>query len=315
MKLLFLRGTVARPTAAAQIQFTNISDHEDMWVQLAYKLSDEYGELLYDGSDKYFEVKHNTNFVERWVNAVNTYKLSFSPDVLFCRGGFAFQTKFAQRFNGKKIYYGAGARTVPPSGQPWDLVLVDTPKQEAVALSRGYNAKLFIKPAADNIFKPIAAPKRYDVAFVANLISGADKGHDRVLPIINQFRAVHVGLFKDKWIKQYPNITFKGFIARKYIPAVYAESRCAVVATRGKDSCPRVIPEALACGCPLVVGSTTKLWVDKYINGKTGVVCTIEDMAQTIRRVSAFANTGDIVNYYKDNLSLEVATKHIRSLL
>jgi len=32
------------------------------------------------------------------------------------------------------------------------------------------------------------------------------------------------------------------------------------------DSCPRVIPELLACGLPIVVLDKARFWKDKYIN-------------------------------------------------
>ena len=59
------------------------------------------------------------------------------------------------------------------------------------------------------------------------------------------------------------------------------------------DSCPRVIPEMLACGLPIIVLDGTRFWVDKYIEGvynsrypyASGELATKEHFWSTVKYV------------------------------
>lgn len=318
MKLLFLRGHVPSDRPASQITFDRLRDNDDVWTQLAAAMVSEgdYGEIFYEKGNRV--ARYRDNFVERWVPRIQHHRPSFDPDVLFVRGGFPYQLAEAKRQpNAFKLYYGAGERTVPNGGQPWDLVLTDTLAQCDKARARGYRAEMWIKPAAENVFHPskMAVPKKYDVIYVANWNPNAYKGHDFVLPQLQGCRALHVGVCRSRWRQRFPHIEFTGREPRRLFPGFYALSKVAVIMTRGKDSAPRVVPEALACNCPILMATSTKLWHAKYITPETGRLFDRDNfnmvLTDMLNRWESFSPR----RYYDANLSMACAVDHIRELI
>lgn len=317
MKLLFLRGQVPSDRPASQITFDSLDKCDDMWTQLAYALlgPKDYGELWYEKGQR--AVKYKPNFTERWVPRYAAARCTFKPDIVFSRGGFPYQLEEAIRHKEAfKIYYGAGARSVPKAGQPWDLVLTDTTKQYDVASHRGYRAWMLVKPAADNIFHPIdiGVKRKYDVIFVANYNVGANKGFNFLLPILNSsgLRVIHVGINRSGWRSRYANIDFVGWQSRRLLPSYYSMAKVAVVWTAGKDSCPRVVPEAMACGCPVLIGNKTRIWLSRYITETTGRVATGKGFIPTLHEMLAVRDSLHPREHYDKFLSLKVAAAHIR---
>ncbi len=315
MKLLFLRGQVPSDRPKEQIMFDRLADCDDMWSQLASEICrGGYGEIWYEKGSRV--TRYTNDFVERWVPRYRTSKISFSPNVVFARGGFPYMlaeaVKYADAF---KIHYGAGQRIVPKKGQPWDLVLVDTVEQLDRAQRNGYHAELFIKPAADNIFKPKKMQRKYDIIHVANFNPNANKGHRFLFRRLKSYKVLQVGTPRPRWEHKWPNVNFRGWMPRKSLPALYGMAKIAVVVTMGKDSCPRVISEALACDCPVLVNVTTQLWYDKYITPETGrITCKAtfeDDVAQMLKDWESF-NAGA---YYRRELSMSVAAARVRGLI
>lgn len=287
MNLLFLRGQLPCDRPHSQITFNTLNDNDDMWVQLANKLVEEsngYGELWYEKGQRV--VHYSDRFLERWVPRYAQTTCSFKPDIAFARGGFKIMWAEAQRHPlSFKIHYGAGIRVVPKASNLWDLVLADTPKQLKACIQNGYKTKLWAKPAAENIFKPLEKNIKYDFIYVANWNPYADKGHRLLLPELNKYKTLHVGINREGWKRKFSNITFTGWIPRKEIPKLYAQAKVAVISTKGKDSCPRVIPEALACDTPILVGNTTKIWREKYINTKTGRIFDVSNFHEIAKEL------------------------------
>lgn len=313
MNLLFLRGQLPCDRPHSQVTFDTLEENDDMWVQLANKLvevSNGYGELWYEKGQRV--VHYSDRFLERWVPRYAKTVCSFKPDILFARGGFKFMWAEAQRHpTAFKIHYGAGIRVVPKANKLWNLVLVDTQKQLNACIQNGLTAKLWAKPAAENIFKPVEKQIKYDFIYVANWNPNADKGHVLLLPRLNKYRTLHVGINREKWKRKFHNITFTGWIPRKELPRLYAQAKVAVILTRGKDSCPRVIPEALACNTPILVGDTTKIWHEKYINTQTGKLFNIEDFQKSAADILNTWQQYSPREYYLRELSLEQAAKFI----
>ena len=318
MKLLFLRGQVPSDRPASQITFNNLSDCDDMWTQLAYALLDknDNGEIWYEKGNRV--TRYTYNFVERWVSRYRDVSADFKPDIVFARGGFPFQLAEAERHSSAfKVYYGAGERVVPKRGQCWDLVLTDTLKQRDTARQRGYRADMFIKPAADNIFRPttnITKPE-FDVIYAANWNANANKGHRYLLPALSNFSVISLGRFRKGWVGKYPNVSFRGWQPRKVLPHSYALAKVAVIYTVGKDSCPRVIPEALACNCPILVGSSTKLWFDRYVTPETGLMFSKTNFVDKLNELLASYKSYTPRQYYENNLSIPCAAKHLLALM
>ena len=307
MKLLFLRGAVPTDRDPRQIMYDNLQDNCDMWTQLACELcKDDYGEVWYWGGNRV--VKYRKNFIERWVPSFDKVSPSFKPDVIFARGGFPQYDGILSRLKGFKIYYGAGRRHVPQSRfKKYSLILADSPQQLA-EIQRQFpkiKSSLFIKPAAENIFRPQVSKKKYDVLFVGNESKDDKKGHRFGLSLIpDGVPAVCVGIVSKKLRSLFPMIHFTGWIPRKAIPLIYAQSKVALVCAAKVDSCPRVIPEALACDCPLLVLDSVRFWKERYITQESGVLSPKEEMRDRLTQMLAQADEFKPYEHYREYLSL-----------
>lgn len=317
MKLLFLRGQVPTDRDPRQIMFNTLDECDDMWTQLAYNLSMEgYGEIWYWGGKR--KVDYKGNFVERWIFSFKERRYDFNPDVIFCRGGFPeYDMVLRRNPDAFKIYYGAGFRRIPPKKQfqNYDLILVDTPQQLKAAKDKlpDKNIKIMIKPAAENIFTPSQIPdKVYDIILVGNYSRGINKGHDFVFQKIGtRMKILSVGNVPKNIRKKYPFVKFQGWIPRCRIPNQYAMSKVAVICCGTEDSCPRVIPEALACGVPIVVLNRVNIWKEKYINIQTGTSCSNDDFLHTVKMMVETYKDYTPLEYYMNNLSLNVSVENI----
>lgn len=319
MKLLFLRGAVPTDRNPKQIMYDRLDECCDVWTQLANHLSkDDYGEVWYWGGKR--KVVYRDNFIERWVPDYKRHKPSFAPDVVFSRGGFPQYDVVLERYpKAYRIYYGAGRRFLPQSSfKKFNLILVDTPKQLKKARKAFPNVRseLLIKPAADNVFKPHNENKIYDVIFSSNEHKAGIKGHNFILPRFpSDLKMIQTGISSPKLRAKYPNIKFTGWIPRRKLPALYSQAKIAIVCCTDVDSCPRVIPEALACGCPLLVLDSVNLWYDKYINKQTGKAASSEDFCTQMKNMINTYTEYSPYNYYRENLSLEKAAEHIKGII
>jgi len=320
MKLLFLRGQVPKDRNPKQIMFDSLEECDDVWTQLAFHTcKQDYGEVWYWGGTR--TVRYKENFIERWVPNYGKYTSNFVPDVVFARGGFPqYDVMFNRYPKAFKIYYGAGRRFIPQSNfKKYDLILVDTPKQLAKVKSAlpKARAELLLKPAADNIFKP-AGPcdKKYDVIFCSNEHKSGIKGHGFVLPVFpKDLNMIQVGISSRRLRARYPHIRFTEWIPREKIPTLYAQSKVAVVCCTAIDSCPRIVPEAIACDCPLLILDTVNLWHDKYITSQTGRVTSQANFLPALREMLEQYPGFSPYNYYKENLTLEIAGRRIQELI
>lgn len=310
MNLLFLRGR--EPANWRDSVFRDLETCDDMWTLLVAELADQsggYAESWHEVGE--WVARYRPNFVERWMHRYHLTTCTFKPDVVFVRGGFDFQINEAVRHAAAvKVYYGAGERVVPSANQPWDLVLADTEAQARRIQRRGYRAHLWIKPAAENVFRPVSGEKRYDVIYVANWNPSADKGHKFLLRALADYRVLHVGKYRRVWMRFFPRTTFSGWVSRPRLPELYASAKLAAVMTRGKDSCPRVVPEALACNCPVVVGRSTKLH-PRYVTEQTGCWFGRDDFHTVLRAALARYDSFEPRAYYEQNLSLSASARDL----
>lgn len=319
MKLLFLRGQVPQDRNPKQIMFDSLVECDDVWTHLASKIAiNGYGEVWYWGGQRY--IKYSDNFVERWLPNFNTDKYDFNPNIIFTRGGFSEYDKILRRHpTAFKIYYGAGRRFLPTSTfTDYDLILNDSPEQLAITRKKFPHIKstLFVKPAAENIFKPIPSSKQYDIIFVGNETTTNIKGHNFMLPHIPQhLRVVQVGIVSQKLRQLYPHIHFTDWIPRNQIPILYGKSKIAICGCNIIDSCPRVIPESLACGCPLLILDNVAFWQQKYITNTSGIVTSQDNFIDMLLwMVKNYKNFSPYKHYYSE-LSLDIAAKNLMQFL
>jgi len=245
MRVLFLRGEWDERTEQSLI------DDDDMWIQLVKE--------TFDGGDVHFK----NNPYQRDLD--NNY------DVVFSRGGFYWQLNMVEKHpNAKKIYYGAGRRFIPQDNIKYDLVLCDSMRQEESLGELGYNTYLFTKPAA-NCFKPHDVKKIYDVCFIANGQQADFKGVKWVYDTVpSDLKVLHLG-YPSRY-KPPKNVTTTRV---KRIDMAKEISKCKIGIVpyfNDIDSCPRVVPEMLVCGLPLIVADQLHIDAIKYLSPNYGVV-------------------------------------------
>jgi hypothetical protein len=315
-----LRGKVPKDRDYREIMFDDIASCDDMWTQLLYNMlgPKDRGEVWYLGLGKTRKVKLARNLVERWIADFRPYKSQFKPDVIFYRGGFDWYAPVHAKYpRVYSIYYGAGRRFVPRNPAiTYDLILQDSPGQVSECLQTWPNVRtqLFIKPAADNIFKPMPQPKTYDVCFPANA-SQACKGHEFVYSTVpKNISVLNLGNRPDRYKRPRNVDTVR--VLRTHMAENISKCRVGIVAADAEyDSCPRVIPEMLACGLPIVALKDTRFWTERYITPTTGVLTSRSDFWDAVRHVLDNLDQYNPREYYLKHLSLPVAAKHINGLI
>ncbi|MFW6173368.1 MAG: glycosyltransferase [Elusimicrobiota bacterium] len=321
MRYLFLRGFVPTDRDPSQIMFDNLSECDDVWTQLFSEISKgHYGEIWYAGGKR--RVKYRQDFIERWIPRLSCTKYDFRPDIIFARGGFKGYDQVMKRNKGAfKIYYGAGKRFYPVSSfKKYHLILNDTKNQlkKTKSLFPRSNVQFMLKPAADNIFKPVNnVKKKYDIIQVANENKKRDiKGHAFAISHVPEnMKFIKVGIALKKTKNKNKHIIFTNWIPRKKIPMLYSQSKVAIVCCNNVDSAPRVLVEAMACGCPVLVLDSVNFWRNKYITEQTGKICSKKDFVASIKNMILKYNQYKSYKYYHDNLSLKCAANYIKSLV
>ena len=323
MHIVFLRGSVP-PTNEhpEKLYYKTVEECEDMWTQLFYYLlqkSGSQGELLYVNGSRHLKV--NNFFQERWVCSLKDTKISSMPDLIICRGGFPYYDDFVKRFpKAKKIYYGAGKRFFPQTSYTnYDLFLVDSETQLKKVKAKGKkNVKLLIKPAA-TLFKPMNIPKKYDICFMANASTSRIKRHELILKSFarSRYSILNIGNTDKKFIRMAKelkvNIEWAGWHLRKELPKLINQCRVGICCSTNYDSCPRVIPEYLACNVPVIATKNINFWHKKYINKNTGVL--VDDNKLISGVDYCIAHKIKPYQYYNKNLSMKKAARYLLGLI
>ena len=322
MNIIFLRGSVPPVNEHPEkLYYKTIEECEDMWTQLFYYLlqkNGSQGELLYINGNRKFRL--NNFFQERWVHNLKKTDISFVPDLIICRGGFPYYDDFIKRFpKAKKIYYGAGKRFFPQTPYTnYNLFLVDSEKQLQSVKAKGKNVKLLIKPAA-TLFKPLNISKQYDICFMANASTSRIKRHELLLKSFakSRYTVLNIGNTDKKFIKMAKELKVKtewaGWHLRKELPKLINQCRVGICCSTNYDSCPRVIPEYLACNVPVVTTKNINFWHQKYINKNTGILVDENSLSNGVNY--CISQKIEPYRYYNKNLSMKKAVKYLWRLI
>lgn len=346
---LFLRGTWDNDV------LDPVKNNSDMWMNLFMEMSIDENilpDILFKGNDSivwngYYQKPQQSIYNIEYKNnkgskpAIHSFGDITSNraigmvgqyDLIFARGGFSYYLPILHdNPDAFKIYYGAGRKYVPDSEINYNLILCDSEKQKKEILNKypRANVHLLIKPAAWH-FKPVECKKEYDVCFIANTSQGHFKGIQWVYDTVpKDLKVLHLGNFTGKY-KAPSNVTRK-HVARIDMPSEISKCKVGIVPYWNQiDSCPRVIPEMLACGLPLVVADELNFWVEKYMRSCTTSPCKGNGfVTETKERLwpwvfSCFRMCRDgylktwsdtIADYYQNNLSIPVAARYIRDLI
>jgi glycosyltransferase involved in cell wall biosynthesis len=319
MNIVFLRGSVPpKNEHPEKLLYKKINQCEDMWTQLFYYVTQKlnaHGTLLYQNGNRKFKV--NNSFMEKWVPSIGTHKEP--ADLIVCRGGFPYYDGFIKRYpKAKKVYYGAGKRFYPQGFIHYNLFLTDSLKQSRIIRRRGSKSSLFIKPAA-TMFSPVKCEKEYDICFMANATQAKIKRHRLFLKSMagTGHRILVLGNTNKKWINLAKelklDVTWGEWSLRKDLPAKISKCKVGVCCSTNYDSCPRVIPEYLACDLPVVATDNINFWHDKYITEDTGILVNEANLKEGIQK--ALEGTFSPRSYYDKALSMPMAAGYLASLI
>jgi glycosyltransferase involved in cell wall biosynthesis len=330
MNILFLRGSVPpKNEHPEKLYYDSIENCEDMWTQLFYfinKKMESNGRILYVNGDREFVV--DDNFKEQWIPSFKNFShdfVPFSPDLIFCRGGFSYYDNVVKKFpKAKKIYYGAGVRSFPNSSfKDYDVFIVDSKRQKnIIEKDKHKRAELFIKPAA-MLFKPVETKKKYDICFMANATQGEIKRHEMLIKAFSKskYRILSLGNTNKKYVRMArelkTNIEWGGWSLRKELPQKISQCKVGICCSTNYDSCPRVIPEYLACGIPVIATKNINFWQNKYINVNTGMLVkgTSDHLKQALDNNIHSLSRINTRDYYEKHLSLDQASDHLINII
>jgi len=310
-----LRGKQPTDRNPNETIFNNIEDCDDVWTQLLYTIvgKNNNGSVIYWGGNRNHKFKNN--FYEIRVKCLNDYKTNVNPDVIFARGGFSEYHSFLSRYKKSfKIYYGAGKRFLPQKGfYDYNLILVDSKEQLLYAKQKFPNipSELLIKPAPDNIMFYNNSNKIFDICFPANGSQHKFKGHKFVFNSIpSEYKVLNLG--NNSGLVRPENITIKR-VLRKNIAQEYNKCKIGIVCCENNiDSCPRVIPEMLSCGLPIVVLKGLHFNSELYINEKTGILSDKCNFWENVKYLLDNISKYDPKKYYDENLTLKHSSCNIK---
>jgi hypothetical protein len=317
MNFLFLRGQVPQDRNPQEIVFNTIEECDDVWTHLIFNMTqpEDQTELWYWGGKR--EHKFSSNFTERWVQDFSKYKNEFIPDVIFCRGGFKEYHTVLKRFPmALKIYYGAGRRFLPQDGfHDYDLTLQDSPEQLKICKEKFPNifSSLFIKPSIDHMFFPQNKTKTIDICFPASQ-KRRDKGHNFVSKSSPKNYSI-INLGYSDGLNLPDHIKHKR-VLKTELNQEYNKCKMGIVCSDSSvDSCPRVLPEMISCGLPVVVLNETRFWKSKYITPETGIVSNRENFWEDVEYVLNNLEKYNPRPYYNKELSLSKAADFILKII
>lgn len=294
----------------------NIQNKLDMWTSFFESVvGDDKGYVWFKSKGYKTNAFHYSKNVEVFMSHQKEvgYNIPWEKyDIVFARGGHPEYVPILRKCkNAYKIRYSAGKRIYPEKDIHYDLILVDSDAQKKKVLKKfpKANIKIFFKPAA-NHFKPMDVEKKYDVGFVA--VHPKDK-RKRVAwvykTVPKHLKVLQLG-HKPKRLKVPKNVTVKHVKSDKMVKMI---NQCKVIICpyTSADSGPRIIPEALACGVPVVCRDSVNFDKDSYIcvwvTGKKTFWPDVEEMLKL--------NLKCVSEAYKIVSSIEVAVSHLRRLI
>lgn len=285
MNWLFLRGEWDERTQKS------IDDNDDMWLQLFAAIGN--GDVYFRGHSPAVDYNKYTH--------------------IFSRGGFDWQTDICRKFNGYKIRYGAGRRFMPENDIKYDLVLVDSYNQKKEILSRfpDCNVQIWIKPAAEHFRYMPEIKKEYDVCYIANGQQAVIKSIEWVYDTVpSDLKVLHLG-YPSRY-KVPANVTCM-CVDRIDMPLWINKCKIGIVPYwSGIDSCPRIIPEMMACGLPLIMADTVVYRNRLFTGGFSNQSEFWKDVRLYIEYDIFYLATSIC---YKEECSIEVAVNLIKQYM
>jgi|GEM_PF-3539906 len=248
---------------------------------------------------------------------------SYRPEIIWNRGGYGdYLPALKAAPNAFRVYYGSGMRYIPKDGVFYHLILVDSPDQlrPVQETCPGSLVRLFWKPAVDHLFKPTGAAKDFDLVFNCHSPK-EEKGLAWLAPLIPpKTKVLRIGppdpLFEKAHAERRFWVKFTGLLPIELVPAWLCRAKVGVVCDDGRyDSGPRILPEMIACGLPVLMRDTVRINTSRYLTPKTGLVVTAETFGHWFGKVlRKYERLGDRP-YYERHLGLRPAAAHLLGLV
>lgn len=312
-KWLFLRSAIkAGFERFGQPPSPDLVVNDDMWTQLfavLVRLAGVEGIILREGVP--YQVSYaGTQVTDCRVSNLLDFAGKF--DVVFNRGGYPqYCGILGRNQRAFRVYVGCGRNWRPPTV---DLVLVDHKQQLEELRSVGCPAILFTKPAADNVFRPFGVPKKHGFVWMCRWPRGF-KGGDWLGERIPMGESLlHIGPHCEELSKASRRRGFSyattSAVPRKQIPELACSGRVGVVCDDGlHDSGPRVLPEFLAMGIPVIVRGCVRANLRAYITPETG--CVVGDSVDEFQEAARKLIGVSPLSYYDSKLSIKAVAKSL----
>ena len=305
---------------------SNLEKNGDMWTHLFSRMVEKAGVngiIIRYGN--FYKVVYCKNLVEY---RLTDWSLIKDVDLIISRGGYNEYISFLQKHqNTPHIYLGCGIRWNPfdrcvegMKGLRVDGVLVDSEKQDNIIKDQ-VQTIVFPKPAADNIFYPLSdVKKQYDLVYNCFASVSIHKGGSWLaLRIPNGCKVLVIGP-ENKWLEAEAktkriSVTFTGRIERKNICSIVSQARVGVVCDDGMfDSGPRVLPEFLAMGIPVIVRDCVKADLNSYIKLlESGMIVSDNpiEFKVALKRLSISKMHKSVLKIYNDNFNMDRAADRL----
>lgn len=332
MNFLYLRGAIPENILIEDVAPEIESDNTDVYVNLWSEISEIVGgthiilyhknriedikTIRYKRTQLVFIDLNNTAMLISFINDCDSF------DFIFIRAALPIYTEIINHYKrSKKIYYGAGTDFDFEKKIMFypEYILVDSDRQSGQAKIRWPLSTpiKFIKPAARCFRFDSSIKKNYDVCFIGNYRHHAIKGFKLIYNSYDwTVNILHIGDMMDN--RQY-EITSELKSVVRQVSAKRCEMwelinscKCGIVPYFNKlDSCPRVIPEMLACGLPLIIADTIPIFRDKY----PAIYTSKNDIYNVTNRFVHDSWTLDMnksaAKHYKENLTLRMSAETI----
>ena len=312
MNYLMLRGLYPKDRKHPdEIFHDSIQQENDVWTELLYAMmgSADTGTVAYlNGPDR------ERQYGERFRVVCGKFDHNTPVHFIIARGGFKeYNPVLAAHPHAVKVYYGAGVRYIPAKTDfTYDMILVDCEEQRKAVL-KVYpfaNVQLMVKPAS-HIFHPVEIRKQYDFCFVAIHPSDPRKNVRWVYETVPRSATV-LQLGNAPTFKVPPNVTVK-HIAREKMPKAMSKCRVGICPYTADDSCPRVVPEFMACGLPVVALKDVSINKQLYLMHtakkegfwEAAAAAMHQDLSHVLVHYAQFLNlpaAAEVMRYYLEGM-------------
>jgi len=316
-----------------------LSTNEDMWTHLFLEAlsqtSGVQGVMVRMGD--FYEVQYSDRLREVRLPSLDCLpELVKKESLIINRGGYREYLPYLERHQGiPSIYIGAGRRWNPLDRHwsPWmegvrvDVVLVDSAKQKETLDQLQIESVVFPKPALDTFFfSKETKPKKYDLVFNCHRPEEFKGGPWLAERVPDGCRVLVIGP-ENKWLERERRkgricVIYTGKVKRQDVAGFVSQARVAVVCDDGVcDSGPRVLPEFLAMGVPVIVRNAVRVDFQSYINDQTGRLVGDDtfEFHDALKQLLVVASSGlgrkRIIRHYMHNLSMDSAGERFCAII